>query len=83
MLPKRRALPGCREVIIAGLTLVGCLLGLIVFPGGDILRELLLRLPNSQFIAEIPIPWLILVYVLCWTAVASTLERGHGLGSSL
>lgn len=74
LLPRRRALRWRREVIIPGITLAGCWLGLIVLPGGEFLHELLARLPHAQLISSLPISWLILVYVLCWTAVASALE---------
>jgi hypothetical protein len=74
-LPKRRAFQWHREIIVPGMTLVGCFLGLILFPGGNVLRDLLLRLPNAQFVRELPVPWLVLVYLLSWAVVTSMLER--------
>ena len=82
MLPKREKRLWRREAIIPAMTLIGCLLGLIVLPGGEVLRGLLVKVPHTEFITALPIPWLILVYVLCWTAVASALERREGYDSA-
>jgi hypothetical protein len=59
--------------------LIGSLLGLILLPGADSLTAWLLRLPNAQFFESIPLSWLVVVYLLCWTAVASVLDRRQAL----
>jgi hypothetical protein len=70
-LPARKAPRRVRQVIVPGMTLIGCLLGLVVFPGGDYLRDMLAHLPHAQFVSALPVPWLILVYTLCWTTISS------------
>jgi hypothetical protein len=70
-LPMRKARRQARQAIVPVMTLIGCLLGLVVFPGGEFLRNLLAHLPHAQFVSTLPISWLILVYTLCWTSVAT------------
>jgi hypothetical protein len=77
---KRRWPP--REAVIPGMTLAGCVLGLVVLPGGEVLRELLTQVPNAQPVSALPLSWLILVYVLSWAAVAAASE-GRGRPTAL
>jgi hypothetical protein len=70
-LPTRRASWHRRQLIVPCMTFIGCLLGLVVFPGGDFLRDMLADIPHAHFVSTLPVPWLILVYTLCWTTVTS------------
>ena len=69
--PRREWLRPC---ILAGMTSAGCLLGVVVLPGTEGLRVLLGQLPYGSLFSALPIPWLLLAYLLCGVAVSIAVE---------
>ena len=70
-LPRRRAPGWLRPVILIGMTFIGCLLGLVIFAGGEFVQQTLARVSYTEWVIALPVPWLLLVYFLSWVAVAS------------
>jgi len=70
-LPCRRAQSWLRPVILLGMTFIGCLLGFVIFAGGEFLQQALARVSHTEWVIALPVPWLLLVYFLSWVAVAS------------
>ena len=56
------------------MTFIGCLMGLIVFAGGEFVQQTLARVSYTEWLIALPVPWLLLVYFLSWVAVASAVE---------
>lgn len=60
-----------RAALIPGMTMIGGIVGLFILPGGEFLSGLMSRVPHLDLAGAFPVPWLVLVYLLCWTAIAS------------
>jgi hypothetical protein len=56
------------------MTFIGCLLGLVIFPGGEFVQQTLARVSYTEWLIALPVSWLLLVYFLSWVAVASAVN---------
>jgi hypothetical protein len=72
-LPRRRA-GWLRHAILLGMTFIGCLLGLVIFSGGEFVKQALARISYTEWVIALPLPWLLLAYFLSWAAVASAVD---------
>jgi hypothetical protein len=74
-LPMRKPSRSPRELLLIGMTALGCLLGVIILPGGVFLRDLLVGIPSAGWLAKLPLQWLLMCYVIAWVAVSAALDE--------
>jgi hypothetical protein len=73
-LPPPRANWWTRPAVLLGMTFVGCVFGLVLLPGGEFIQKVLERFWPADIALSFSVPWLLLVYVVSWMAVASAVE---------
>jgi hypothetical protein len=74
-LPPRRTRRSFRLPILVGMTALGWIVSMVILPGGKFVHDLLALIPNSGWLATIPIHWLLALYLICWMVVSAVVEE--------
>src|SRR5262245_53022067 len=73
-LPPRSPRRSIRLAVLVGMAATGCLLAMVVLPGGEAMQHLAARIPNAGWLASLPLPSLLAFYLIACLAISAALE---------